>query len=173
MIDKKTRHAYYLRGLTAPLIAFLAMFFFQASLFSISTFLICYLWPYFIFTPGAKARYQEFRYRWSMAGLLVRLQEVLENGLPGYGLRRNFAIAISSPLIVCLILWLLTGSGEPLFALAGCALFALVYRFLLWSIVSEVQSAPEQNLANELPVEILSEPNPPVQNHQTDNDSGS
>lgn len=170
MNEKKARHIYYLRGLTPALIIFLSLYLFGASLFSLSTFLICYLWPYFIFTPGAKRRYHDYKYRWSFVGMMVRLQEVVENGLPGNGFRKSFSISIIAPVLLCLVLWALTFEGEPLFALGGSAAFSLVYRFFLHPIASANYLTTLETDLNDPLVGNVSAPDQPVQNHQTDND---
>ena len=169
----KLRHIYYFYGLLPAFIALLIFSFVGATLFSISTFLMCYLWPYFIFTPGAFDRYETYRYRWSMAGLIVRFQTFLENALPGEGIQRRLAIALATPLIFCLTLWLISFAGEPVFALAGVATFALVYRYLLHPKINEGSINEIENSQDSLNVESLNEQNQPAQNHQTDNDSNS
>lgn len=173
MIEKKARHIYYLRGLTPPLVVIVGMIFANASLFAISTFLICYLWPYFIFTPGAKRRYSEYKYRWSLVGMLVRLNEVVEEGLPSTGFRKRMMIALFGPLLFCLLLGLISQVGEPLFAIGATALFALVYKFLLHEIASAEYPVTLETPAGDSPAENVNVPEQPPQNHQTDNDSNS
>lgn len=173
MIEKKARHIYYLRGLTPPLIVILGMIVADASFFAISTFLICYLWPYFIFTPGAKRRYREYKYRWSLVGMLVRLNEVVEDGIPGTGLRKRMIIALFGPLLFCLVLGLISQVGEPLFAIGATALFAVVFKFLLQEIASVEYPVTLENPAEDSREENVNAPAQPLQNHQTDNDSNS
>lgn len=173
MTEKKARHIYYLRGLTPGFIAFIAMFSFEASLLSISTFLLCYLWTYFLFTPGARSKYSTAKFKSSFVGLLIRLDELLRNGLPGRGERRNFAISILTPIVFILILWILSGAGEPLFALAGAVLFTVTYRYLLHSIASANFEVSLESDSTHSPAENASEPTHDLQSHQKDNDSNS
>jgi hypothetical protein len=169
----KQRHTYYLRGLAPAFLVMLLTSFLSFSLLGISTFLMCYLWPYFLFTPGAYKRFSDYKYRWSFVGMLVRTHKVIEDGLPFEGLRFRLALSLIVPVVLSLLLWGVTGAGEPLYALAGAALFALVYRYLLHSIVSAVVLDESETAQATLNAESSSEPSAPVQNHQTDNDLNS
>src|SRR5690606_5111566 len=106
-------------------------------------------------------------------GMIVRFQTMLENALPGSGFRRRLAIALATPLVFCLTLWLISFAGEPVFALAGVATFALVYRYLLHNKISVDFVNETENQAGPLSVENSNELAQPDQNHQTDNDSNS
>ncbi len=173
MTQKQARHHYYFRGLLPCFIAFLAIYYFKASLLSVSSFLICYLWPYFLYTPGAKDKYLGFKFRKSFVGLLVRLDEFLKEVLKPKFFVQGFVISITTPFIFCIVTWILSGVGEPIFALAGSCLFTIVYRYLLYQYSNLVFEDGFESLQGELPLESGIEPLQPVQSRQTDNDSNS
>ncbi len=134
---------------------------------------MCYLWPYFLFTPGTKRKYSEARYRRAFVGLLLRLDELLKNGLPGQGFRRDFAISVLTAPALCLILFVLTGAGELLFALSASALFCLVYAYLLHAMINVDFVVNVENPKDSAPEENSSEQSQPDQSRQKDNDSNS
>ncbi len=173
MNQKQARHHYYFRGLLPCFIAFLSIYYFKATLLSISSFLICYLWPYFLYTPGAKEKYLEFKYRKSFVGLLVRLDEFLKGVLRPKKMALGFLISISTSLIFCMVMWIFSGAGEPLFALAGSCLFTIVYYYLLYNFSNLSFEGDTETLQGELPLETSSEPSQNLQSHQTDSDSNS
>lgn len=173
MNERKLRHTYYLRGLAPALVGIVLMSYSTFSLLRISSFLLCYLWPYFLFTPGAREKFSDLKYRWSFVGMLMRLQFVIEDGLPFEGTRARLGLALGVPFTVCLVMWALTGAGEPLAALGGAALFALIYRYALHDVVSAIPASDPQTDQVDQNVESVNEPHPPAQNHQTDNDSNS
>lgn len=134
---------------------------------------MCYLWPYFLYTPGTKRKYSEPRYRRAFVGLLLRLDEMLKNGLPGQGFRRDFAISVLTAPVFCLLLFVISGIGELLFALGASALFTLVYAYLLHNMINvDFVESSESPIAVALE-ESLNEQSQPDQNHQKDNDSNS
>ncbi len=171
MTEKQLRHTYYLRGLLPAFISILIIAFSSFTLHKVSTFLMCYLWPYFLFTPGARSRYLGYKYRWSFVGMLVRFHTVVEDGFNAHTIRFRLGCALVLPLLICLMLWAISGVGEPLYALAGVAVFAVVYRYLLHPLSSATPVDDAQTDLSAEPVKSANEPDPAVQNHQTNNDS--
>lgn len=131
------------------------------------------MWPYFIFTPGAKEKYLGFKYRKSFVGLLIRLDEYLKEVLKPKIFAQRFAIAILTSITFCLVMGVLSRAFEPLFVLAGSAVFTVTYRYLLHDLASLKFEDGVESLQGELPLETLSEPAHSAQNHQKDNDSNS
>ncbi len=118
---------YYLLGLTPIFLLTIALLFMGIGYLNTTIFLLGFIFPYSVFTPGLRDKVERNHYRFSFLRFALVIFDFAYDLIPQY---KDALAGLIYPVIFSLFLTLLTLEVNIHFALAGWACWILFHKYV-------------------------------------------